>query len=119
MKPRFLLDEHLNPVIQEQLLKLNPNIEILCIGNEGVPPLGTLDPQILIWIGANEYILITQNRKSMPGHVVDHFAAGNSFPGILTIKPETSIGEIVNELALIWESSEADEYINTMQFIPF
>jgi hypothetical protein len=43
MKPRFLLDEHVNPAIQRQLLRLDPRIEVVVIGQQHGPPKGTLD----------------------------------------------------------------------------
>jgi len=50
MKPRFLLDEHVNRAIQRQLRRLDPRIEVLAIGDPGAPPAGTPDPDLLRWI---------------------------------------------------------------------
>ena len=50
MKPRFLLDEHINRAIQRQLRRLNPQIEVLAIGAPEAPPTGTSDPNLLGWI---------------------------------------------------------------------
>lgn len=74
MKPRFLLDENLNPAIKFGLIRLEPNIDIVYIGEDGVPSKGTLDPDILIWIETNSYILVTDNCKTMPTHISDHLA---------------------------------------------
>ena len=43
MRPRFLLDEHLDRTIQVQLRE----IHVPLIGDKGVPPRGTPDPDIL------------------------------------------------------------------------
>jgi hypothetical protein len=50
MNPRFLLDEHVNRAIQRQLRRREPQIEVLAIGDPDVPPAGTSDPNILIWL---------------------------------------------------------------------
>lgn len=118
MKPRFLLDEHLAPAIKEQLQRREAAIEVLCIGDVSAPPRSTLDPDILIWIEQHHYILITNNRKTMPTHLSDHLLAGRDFPGILLINEGTSIGELVLELLLIWATSEAEEYNGLIQSIP-
>ena len=47
MKPRFLLDEHVNRAIQRQLWRLDSRIEVLAIGDPGAPPSGTPDPDLL------------------------------------------------------------------------
>jgi hypothetical protein len=101
MKPRFLLDENLSPDITDELRRLDARIEILRVGNPAVPLLKTLDPDILLWIEANNYILVTGNRKSMPGHITDHFALGKNPPGIVYIRPKTTIGQLVAVLHLI------------------
>lgn len=35
MKPRFLLDEHINRAIQRQLRRLDPRIDVLAINDSG------------------------------------------------------------------------------------
>ena len=58
MKPRFLLDEHVNRAIQRQLRRLDARMEVLAIGDPGAPPAGTSDPDILGWLQENGYILV-------------------------------------------------------------
>ena len=118
MKPRFLLDEHVDQAIQRQLLRLDPQIDILTVGGFDAPPQGTLDPDILIWIEERDYILVTANRSSMPVHLGDYLAEDRHIPGILWIRPSSSIGDIVNALYLIWYASTADEFQDRTFFIP-
>jgi hypothetical protein len=82
-------------------------------------PKGTLDPDILRWVEQHNYILVTNNRRSMPVHIAAHFAEGRHFPGIILISQEMSIGELVAELEMIWEVSEAEEYLDRVEYIPF
>lgn len=118
MKPRFLLDEHLNPAIQRQLRRLEPKIEVLVIGQSDTPPKGTSDPDLLIWLQENGYILVTENRRTIPGHLTAHFSQGHHIPGIFWIRPKVNIGAIIEELYLIWLVSTANEYYNRTLFIP-
>jgi hypothetical protein len=67
---------------------------------------------------ASGYILITENRSTIPGHLDDHYAVGRHMPGLFWIRPQTSLGRVVEELYLIWYSSVADEYIDRAIFIP-
>ncbi|MEW5957112.1 MAG: DUF5615 family PIN-like protein [Chloroflexota bacterium] len=118
MKPRFLLDEHLSRVIQRQLRRLEPQIEVLAIGDPGAPPKGTSDPDILIWLEANHYILVTENRSTIPDHLADHYAVGRHSPGIFWVRTNTGLGRITEELYLIWFASTAEEYRDRTLFIP-
>lgn len=82
MRPRLLLDEHVNRAIQRQLRRLDARIEVLAIGDPGAPPSGTSDPDILAWLEESGYILVTENRSTMPVHLSDHFVAGRHIPGL-------------------------------------
>jgi hypothetical protein len=118
MKPRFLLDEHVSRAVQRQLRRLEPQIEVLAVGDTDAPPKGTLDPDILTWIEANHYILVTENRSTIPGYLADHYAAERHVPGIFWIRPHTSLGRVAEELYLIWFASTAEEYQDRTLFIP-
>jgi hypothetical protein len=119
MKPRFLLDENLNPAIKAGLQRVEPNIDVVYVGESRMPSKGTLDPDILVWIEANGYILVTDNRKTMPTHMSDHIAQNRSFPGIFLIKAGTSMGDLIDFLHMVWHASEAEEHYNIMDFIPW
>ena len=50
MKVRFLLDENLSPRLKVAVLRLNPAIDILRVGESNAPTLGTLDPDVLRYL---------------------------------------------------------------------
>lgn len=114
MKPRFLLDEHLTRAIQEQL----PEIQVRLIGDEGVPPLGTPDSDILTWSEQHNYVLITNNRSTMPKHLTDHLQAGGHVPGILCFPQRTRIGTYITELRRIWNTFKPDQYRDVIRYFP-
>jgi len=114
----LLLDEHVDPRLRKQLLQREPNIVIWRIGDPLAPPRGALDPEILEWCAHNRFLLVTNNRASMPRHVADHLAKGGEFPGILVIGPRMSLGEILEELLIIWQASTPDEYRNQIRYLP-
>ncbi|MEH2035314.1 hypothetical protein [Nostoc sp.] len=61
---------------------------------------------------------MTNNRKSMPGHLADHVASGRHIPGIFTINANQSIGQTVEELIIIVEASFEDEYQDRIEYLP-
>ncbi len=101
MEIRYLLDENVNPVLRVELLKRVPEMTVWKIGDPGAPPKGTPDPDILLWCEKNSFILVTNNRKSMPGHLKTHLAKNHHLPGIFELNPEMSLGETIDELLLI------------------
>lgn len=115
---RYLIDENTTPAIADQLRRRQPALEARHIGEETAPPNGTLDPDILLWIEAHDFTLVTCNRKSMPDHLARHLSAGHHIPGILTLRPKASLGEIVEDLLLIWQVADTDEYQDRIIHIP-
>lgn len=63
------------------------------MGEIGTPPKSTLDPEILVWCEEYNFILVTNNRKSMPVHLVDRLAQGGHIPGIFVLNQDLSIGQ--------------------------
>jgi len=54
----------------------------------------------------------------MPAHLRDHLAAGRHVPGIFELNPDMTVGQTVEELALIWAASHEDEYLDRIAFLP-
>ncbi len=119
MKVRFLIDENLSPRLKTAVLRLNPTIDILRVGDPNAPPLGTLDPDILSYLELSQRILVTDNRTSMPEHLEAYWATGGQIWGLFWIRPSATIGELAQELFTIWETSEAEEWIDILDWIPF
>jgi hypothetical protein len=115
---RLLLDEHVPQLFQAQLRRRDSALMVWPLGDEGAPPKGTLDPPILEWCEANEFLLVTNNRASMPVHLADHLAAGRHVPGILCLDLNASIGLIIEHLWIVALASREDEFRDTIAYIP-
>ena len=108
----------MTPPYKKQLLLKRPDLVVHAVGDPGFPPKGTLDPEILLWCEENNLVLITNNRKSMPVHLTEHIAQGRHIPGVITLNPDMSVGETINELILIAEATLEDEYQDRIVYLP-
>jgi len=72
----------------------------------------------LFWCEEHRFILVTNNRTSMPVHLADHVAQGRHVPGIFILNADLSIGQNLDELILIAEGSFDDEYQDQIVFLP-
>jgi len=115
---RYLLDENVDPLFRTQLLRHAPEMIVWRIGDPTTPPRGTPDPDILEWCRANSFILVTNNRKSMPQHLQAHLAAGQHVPGIFALSPNMSVSEIIEELILIWSAADIEAYQDQLLYLP-
>ena len=97
MKPSFLLDENLSPRLKLAILRLNSEIDILRVGDINAPALGTLDPQILIYLQQSQRILLTNNRKSMPEHLEAHWNDDGFIWGLFWLRLKATIRELAED----------------------
>ena len=114
----FLLDENVPMAIHAQLGQRKPSIRVSVVGQPGAPPKGTPDPDLLIWIEEQGFILVTRNRASMPKHLQDHLTAGRHIPGILILPRTLSLGDVLEDLCLVWGASFPNEYRDQITYLP-
>ena len=116
---RFLLDENTSHVIRDGLKRKQPEVEVRVIGTEGVPPLSTIDEDILEFLEREGYILVSSNRSTMPVHLREHLQKGRHIPGILLLRPRASYQQIIDTLELICLASVPEDFRDQITYIPY
>lgn len=114
----YLTDENVDLVYMRQIRRREPQIVVRAVGEPGAPPKGTLDPEILEWCEVNQFVLVTNNRTSMPPHLTDHLKAGRHIPGILILSANMSIGAIINELIFLAKAVSDKEFQDQIRHMP-
>ncbi|MEQ9623987.1 DUF5615 family PIN-like protein [Coleofasciculus chthonoplastes] len=93
-------------------------MQVWVIGDPNAPPKGTPDADILGWCEDNRFILVTNNRKTMPVHLAEHLADNHHVPGIFIINDDMTMGQIMEELMIVAEAAWEDEYQDRISFMP-
>jgi hypothetical protein len=114
----YLPDEHVAHALQRRLSQIAPALPVYTIGDGFAPPIGTPDPEILVWLEAHRCVLVTANRASMPVHLADHLLQGRHLPGLVQLPDPYSIGAIAENLKLIWEAAEEHDLIDRIAHLP-
>lgn len=115
MKIRFQADNDLNETIVRALLRIAPQIDIQtapALGLHGIP-----DEQVLALAAEEGRLLVSCDRRTMPFHFAD-FIANRTSPGVFILSTRLTIGAAADWLHLFWETTEAEEHINTITYIP-
>jgi Domain of unknown function (DUF5615) len=118
MTIRYLLDEHLPKWWRREIVVREPGLEVWRVGDLLAPPLRSSDPVILEWCETHGFVLVTNNRKSMPQHLADHCAKGRHVPGIFVVDPGLNINELAEDLILIAAASLEQEYQDQIRYLP-
>ena len=118
MTLRYLLDENVKYALAVALRRHGPDLVIWMIGDPGVPPPRTPDPVILEWCEAHDFVLITNNRSTMPPHLTEHLRQGRHVPGIFILNPKLSMAETITNLLDAARLSLEGEYRDQIRHLP-
>ena len=78
---------------------------------------GLPDPEVLAFAADEGRILVSHDFQTMPKYF-RQFTQVRRSPGVLLVRQDMPVGEAIETLVLIWETSEADEWINRLCLVP-
>lgn len=113
---RLLADENLNGYIVRGLLRRRSELNLIRIQDVGLR--GADDLEILEWAAAQNYILLTHDRATVPDFAFQRIAAGQSMPGIFVVNDRLSLRQAIDELLFLDEHSEQDEWDGKVLYLP-
>lgn len=115
MKIRFQDDADLNEDIVIGLTRLEPEVDFQTATEAGLR--GLVDPEVLSHAAQSGRILVTHDRRTMPSHFAA-FILNDTSPGVFIIGQNLSVRAAIDELSLIWNCSDGNEWINALVDIP-
>jgi predicted nuclease of predicted toxin-antitoxin system len=80
---------------------------------EGVP-----DPEVLAIAAEQDRILVSHDFQTMPRHFGEFLQARGSSPGVFLVQQYSPVGDVIEELVLVWAASDAEEWKNRILNIP-
>jgi hypothetical protein len=97
------------------LLRLEPLVDFQTAAEAG---LRGLSDDLVLGRAADEgRILVTHDRRTMPRHFAEFICHKHS-PGVLIIAQNVSVRAAIEELLLIWSTSESEEWIDRIVDLP-
>lgn len=78
--------------------------------------VGHSDPLVISVAADMDRILVSHDRKTMPGHFA-RFRQTRSSPGVIIVSQALDIGAAIEEL-LIWAATNAEEWRDRVGFVP-
>ncbi len=115
MRVRFQADADLDGRILRGLRRVAPEIDMRTAAAAGLVGLEDLD--VLRTAADSSRILVSQDRRTMPGHFA-RFAAAEQSPGVILLREAIPISTAIEEIVLIWSASEAEEWTGRLVWIP-
>jgi hypothetical protein len=114
----FLLDEQVPEFLMDELFRLEPAIAVNQVGLAAAPPKGTKDPELLVRCETQQEVLITIDKRTMIGHLIQHFALGRHTWGVVMLRPGFATRRYSEDLVLMWSAYSRDEWRDSLTWLP-
>ena len=113
---RQLIDQDFNHHILRGLTARIPDLDAMTARHAGLSRAS--DPDLLAWAASEGRVLVTHDKKTMPDHAAERLAGGERVAGVLIIPRRLSITEVIDELEIVVECSEADDWEGVIKYLP-
>ena len=117
MSLRFQADNDLKRIIVDATLRREPRIDFQ---TAQAARLDGLDDEAVLRHAASESrILVSHDKRTMPGALASFIASGGTSPGLFLVIPQNALTrDVVDALILIWADNRANDWRNLIAKIP-
>lgn len=105
---RFLTDENFDGRITAGLLQLEPALPLVRVQDVGLS--GADDRTVLAWAAAEERLLLTHDRRTIPGFAINRVLAGQRMPGVVVVAGSCPLRVAIDALHLLAGASFDGEW---------
>jgi hypothetical protein len=113
---RWLADENFNNDILRALFRRNPTLDIVRVQDVGLS--GVDDPTLLAWAADTGRVLLTHDVATITAYAYDRVRKGDRMPGVFEMSRDIPILAAVDDILLISECSQADEWEGQVRYLP-
>jgi hypothetical protein len=117
VKVRFLADADLNKSIVTGVVRREPSVDFLTAHAAGLHR--KMDPEVLALAAAQKRVLVSHDAGTMPAHFQALRKEGRQSAGVFLVPQSLDMGAAIEELLLVWLASEAWEWENRLEWLPF
>jgi hypothetical protein len=119
----FLFDENISKVFHRASIRhtrsgVGLSLDVVTVGTADAPPRGTPDEGLLAWAAQESRILVTFDYSTMQSHLDSHLASVGSSPGVLAVRPNSKVRDVLESLELIAYVSDPGEFADRISWIP-
>ena len=109
-------DENFNNDILRGLLRRIPELDIVRVQDVGLR--GADDPVILEWAANDDRVVLTHDAATMASFAYDRVREGLSMPGVIEVADDLPIGQVIEDVLLLAEYSDKQEWKGQVVYLP-
>src|SRR5262249_39727253 len=115
------LDENVSAVLWEAIQRFNQDaavpLEVARVGEISDLPKNSDDPTVLRWVEQHGFILVSNDKKTLPDHLAAHLAEGRHLPGLVLVSYYASSAQIIELLAVAAMSENPLEWQDLIEYL--
>jgi len=113
---RLLIDQDLDHDVLRGLIRRIPQLDAVTAFELGLSE--ATDPELLTRAAQEGRIIVTHDRKTMPGHAGDLMNEGKDIAGLFVVPRSLPLHQVLEDLELLVTCSESDEWVNVVRYLP-
>lgn len=114
--PEFLTDENFDGRVFHGLIERRPALDIVRVQDVGLRQSD--DPAILTWAAEHGRVLLTKDFRTIPAYAYERVRKMQRMPGVLVIGDALSVGAAIEQITLVIECSQEDEWEGQVRRLP-
>lgn len=115
MKIRFQADADLNQDIVTGVLRREPNIDFQTSNMSNLSDLSDLE--VLSFVAQESRLLVSHDQRTMPKYFAEFITTQTSF-GVIIVLQSLRVSEVIIKLIDVWQTTEAEDWINRIAYLP-
>ena len=113
---RLAADENFNHNIVRGLLRRKPNLDLVCIQDLSLS--GADDPTVLEWSAKEGRVLLTHDVSTITRYAYERVQAGKPMLGVFEVSRSVPIGQAIEDILLLSECSQENEWEGQIYYLP-
>ena len=113
---KFGADENFNSLIIQGLKRRKLALDIVLVQDVGFRTAD--DSVILAWAAEDGRVALTHDIRTMPGFAAQRIEAGQRMSGLIVVPDQMPIGPAIEDLLVIAECTESEEWENRIEYLP-
>jgi predicted nuclease of predicted toxin-antitoxin system len=114
---RLLADENFDHDLVRGALRRRAELDLIRVQSVGLSQ--TDDLEILAWAARERRVVVTHDVNTMPGFAMERMSHGEPMAGLFIVHQEgAALSKIIDDLLLLDDCSETDEWTNQILYLP-
>jgi hypothetical protein len=113
---KLATDENFDGDILRGLLRRQPDLDIVRVQDTELAE--TPDPAVLDWTAAENRVLVTHDRETVPNFAYERVRTGQPMPGVFLVSDQMPKGQAVEELFIAVHCLTPEECKDQVTYFP-